>query len=260
LLLFLLKLTGLTAIIILYIITSCFISLFCRKRPARIKKLAKNLSFISRLVLGNLGIRANLINRDKYNPEDNYLILCNHLSYTDILIISSMLPSTFITSFEVKATKFLGGLSRTAGSIFVDRVNYSNIRKEISQIKDLISQGVQVVLFPEATSSDGETVLPFKSGLMECIYGSGKKILLCTLNYKRVNKSPVDKNNRDILYWYGDMTFFPHLTALLKSGSIYAEIDIIGEVEPSDFLSRKELSAFAHHKIKETYLKNRGLS
>ncbi len=256
-LLFPFKLIMLISIIIYYAVTSAFINILKKDRANRLIRLADNLSTVSKLALWNLGIKTKLKNSSNIDLEDNYLVLSNHLSYLDILVLSSALPSTFITSFEIKDTRFLGGLSKAAGSIFVDRVNYENIRLELSEIRDLLSKGVQVVLFPEATSSNGDTVLPFKSGLIECIFGSGKKILLITLNYRKVENNPVDNKNRDIIYWYDEMTFFPHLTALLKSGSIDVEIEITGILDPASYKSRKEISAESYSLIKESYLRNK---
>lgn len=243
----------LAMLIIYYLISSMVISMVFRDRKTKLKILSKNLSLTSKLTLFNLGIKVETINDTEIN--ESCLILSNHLSYLDILIIASRFPSTFITSFEVRNTKFLGTLSSFAGSIFVDRTNPGNIRNEINEIKGLLIDDIQMVLFPEATSSNGDTVLPFRSGLLECIANTEKKILLISLNYKKLNNRPISEQNRDLLCWYGDMPFFPHLTKLLMQGRILVYLSVIVNLSPSG--KRKEIANTAHRLIKETYLKRK---
>lgn len=256
-LLFPLKGLILGLIICLYLLNSFIIRIIIRNKTKRLKFLGKNLSIISKIALWNLGIKVNLKNHSNIKLTDKYLILSNHLSYLDILIISSLLPSSFITSKEVQETSFLGTLSSMAGSIFVDRQDYKNMRKEIDHIRAILKEALQMTLFPEATSSNGETVLPFKSSLLECIMGLEKKLLLISLKYKSINGNRINNENRDLLYWYDDMTFFPHLLNLLKQRRIETEITLLKIINSSDHNSRKELSLAAYNIIKEGYHSNR---
>src|SRR5437773_7774078 len=95
------------------------------------------------------------------------LLVCNHLSYLDIVVLSSIRPCIFVAKRDVRAWPLFGWLARAAGTIFVERNCRSAAAHEVARISSAIESGLLVVLFPEGTSSDGATVLPFKSSLLQ---------------------------------------------------------------------------------------------
>src|SRR5437764_10384856 len=97
----------------------------------------------------------------------NGLLVCNHLSYMDILVLSSLTPAVFVAKREVKSWPVFGWFARLAGTLFVDCERRTQVGKVTNQIESVLNEGVLTILFPEGTSSGGETVLPFKSSLLE---------------------------------------------------------------------------------------------
>lgn len=95
------------------------------------------------------------------------LLVSNHLSYLDIVVLSSIRPCVFVAKRDVASWPLFGWLAHAAGTIFVDRERRFSSPKVVNGIRDAIAGGSVVVLFPEGTSSDGSTVLPFKSALLE---------------------------------------------------------------------------------------------
>src|SRR5204862_3322826 len=95
------------------------------------------------------------------------LLVSNHLSYLDIVVLSSIRPCVFCAVRDVARWPLFGWLAHAAGTIFVDRERKFSSPKVVNSIRDAIAGGPVVVLFPEGTSSDGSKVLPFKSALVE---------------------------------------------------------------------------------------------
>src|SRR5262249_48814010 len=95
------------------------------------------------------------------------LLVCNHLSYLDIITLSALVPCAFVAKLEVRRWPIFGWLARAAGTIFVDRSHRSATERGVEQIREALESGLLVVLFPEGTSTDGNTVLPFKSSLLQ---------------------------------------------------------------------------------------------
>src|SRR6266516_4364517 len=95
------------------------------------------------------------------------LLVCNHLSYLDIIVLSSIRPCIFVAKRDVAGWPLFGWLARAGGTIFVDREHRLSSSAVVDLVQDAIASGSVVVLFPEGTSSDGTTVLPFKSTLLE---------------------------------------------------------------------------------------------
>src|SRR5262249_44353172 len=95
------------------------------------------------------------------------LLVSNHLSYVDILVLGSMTPSVFVAKSEVTNWPIFGWFARLAGTLFTHRERRTQVGPLTKQLQTLLDRGALVVLFAEGTSSDGRTVLPFKSALLE---------------------------------------------------------------------------------------------
>jgi 1-acyl-sn-glycerol-3-phosphate acyltransferase len=137
------------------------------------------------------------------------LLVCNHLSYLDIVVLSSIEPCVFVAKRDVAIWPLFGRLARAAGTIFVDREHRLAIEGVVDFVRDAISGGSLVVLFPEGTSSDGATVLPFKSALLESAVQLRCSVVTAAIEYALDDGSVAD----EVCYWR-DMTLVPHLLNL----------------------------------------------
>lgn len=225
---FFLKVFYITGLIFLYILVSFFVLVFSKTKNRK-KNLCLNCSYFTKLGLKFFGIKVKLIK--KYLPEKKpYLIVSNHLSYVDVLVISSFFPACFVSSVEISKDIFLGTLARLGGTLFVERRSKKRLLKDIDSISNALSNGMSVVLFPEGTSGNGETILPFKRTLFRSAIKSGTEVLPLCLRYVSIDGNPVNKENRDSVFWYGDMKFFPHFINLLKTKSIEVNLTVLKPV------------------------------
>jgi 1-acyl-sn-glycerol-3-phosphate acyltransferase len=246
--------------IFLYLLLYALISLVIMALPAgRARKRARltgNVMFFARLGLRVLGIRmlSRRLKRKCIRARAvNYLILANHLSYTDILVVGALMPSVFITSVELKRTFPLGMLAWLGGSIFVERRSPAGLKQEIKEIEQVLSEGTSVALFPEGTTSDGDTVKPFKNSLITAAITTGSSLLPVCLRYTKVNGHRVGTHNRDLVYYYGGTTFFEHLPRLLRLKSIDVECTVLQPISTHQYHSRKDLATRAHGMISAVY-------
>jgi len=137
------------------------------------------------------------------------LLVCNHLSYLDIVVLSSVQPCAFVAKRDVATWPLFGWLARAAGTIFVDRERRLRSSKVVGLIRNAIASGSVVVLFPEGTSSDGTTVLPFKSALLESAVQLRCPVAAGAVEYALNHGSVAD----EVCYWR-DMSLVPHLCNL----------------------------------------------
>jgi 1-acyl-sn-glycerol-3-phosphate acyltransferase len=214
--------------------------------------LIQQVSFYSKLLLKVLGIKTDFKNLQTHHQNQNYLVVSNHLSYLDVLVLASKIPACFVTSFEIKQTPFLGQLCSLAGCLFVDRKNRSGLKGEINELRDALKSGLNVIVFPEATSTDGSEVLRFKRPLFESSVATGKAILPMTINYQLISQEPVSLNNRDVVCWYGDMDFFPHFLTLLEQTEVKVEVILNAPFLP-EFLPTQELALKSHQLISSSF-------
>jgi len=150
------------------------------------------------------------------------LLVCNHLSYLDILVLGALAPAVFVAKREVKRWPIFGWFAALAGTVFLDRERRTRTGRTAAQIQSLLKSGQLVVLFPEGTSSDGKTVLPFKSSLLQAAKNTASPVSAGALKYELEDGDV----RQEVCYWK-DMTFFPHLLNLLTKGSIFARIELL---------------------------------
>lgn len=250
----LLKISETILFLIAYLFTSCLISIF--PVPGRVRRAmrTRTVSFFSNLALALLGIRVHVFDPERLRGNNGgCLVVSNHLSYLDVLIISSLLPSLFITSVELKRTPVLGTLARFGGCLFVERRNPSGLKREIRDIAGVLGQGFPVVLFPEGTTSNGDCVRQFKNPLFDAAVSAKSDILPFCLRYTKINGEPVSDGNRDAVFYYGGMSFFRHLPMLLSQKSVDVDVIPLRTITVNADASRKELAALAYDAICTAY-------
>jgi 1-acyl-sn-glycerol-3-phosphate acyltransferase len=196
------------------------------------------LQYSSRRVLG---IFKTSIQTSGSVPKSG-LLVSNHLSYVDILVLSSITPAIFVAKREVKSWPVFGWFAKMGGTLFVDRERRTRVGQTTNEIQSALDQGALVVLFPEGTSSNGETVLPFKSSLLEPATRQTNSLFAGLIQYE-IEDGDVGE---ELCYWK-DMTLVPHLINLLGKKTIHASVRFTQLREGST--DRKELARQLHSEI-----------
>lgn len=207
----------------------------------------------SKLGLYILGIHVNVCGKSVTKQIKPVLQVANHMSYLDVLILSSISPSLFITSVELQNTFFLGLMARLGGSLFVERRSKTKLLQEIDRIVSVLRNGSTITLFPEGTSSNGEKVLPFKGALFLTAKRSNVEIQPVCIKYLTINGKPVSSSNRDSVFYYGDIVFFPHILKLLLVKRIEVEVTYFDPIN-TDGKDRKELVDISYAKISSKFM------
>ncbi|MBX3023090.1 MAG: 1-acyl-sn-glycerol-3-phosphate acyltransferase [Bdellovibrionales bacterium] len=185
-----------------------------------------------RLGLKVLKVKVNYRGLENYASVPNALFVCNHLSYMDVLVIHARVPACFVTSREIRETPVLGQVCQVAGCLFVERRNKNNIHAEVSEISAGLREGLNVCIFPEATSTNGEQILRFRRPLYVAALDAPAAVLPICLNYHTVGGEPINQRTRDKICWYGDMDFVSHLWALAGSGGVNADLIFMPPIHP----------------------------
>ena len=167
------------------------------------------------------------------------LIVSNHTSYFDILVLSTASQVSFVAKAEVVNWPLFGTLAKLQETVFVERTRRAQTGEARDHIRDRLLEGDTLVLFPEGTSSDGNCVLPFKSALMGAVEAEiGKDengnvryvpVQPVSVSYVGLHGLPMGRENRPLFAWYGDMELVPHLWEALMTGPI----DVVIEFHPS---------------------------
>ncbi len=194
------------------------------------------------------GIRASLIGAPV--REESTLVASNHISYLDIPALASRLDAIFVAKADVSNWPGIGYLAKLAGTIFIDRET-SKSASHVDAVSGQLALSRSVIIFPEATSTEGDTVRPFKSSLFQAPFnlapGIHAAVQPVTISYVRnPDGRPLTAAERRAYAWVGDDTLVPHLWNILKREGVILEIRFHPAVEARAFGSRKALADYCH--------------
>lgn len=192
----------------------------------------------SRRSLTRVGIRAEHVGR----VPTRGMVVCNHLGYLDIGVIAISGPMVFVSKAEVARWPFMGSLARCAGTLFLRRDQRAHVAEIGGAFRPIVESGTVVAIFPEGTSSGGDSVLPFRSSLLEPAAAHGWPVTPACITYE-VTDGAVSE---DVAYWR-DMTFAPHLLNLLSKKAIVGRVEYGEPIE--GVADRKELARRLHAEV-----------
>jgi 1-acyl-sn-glycerol-3-phosphate acyltransferase len=209
--------------------------------------------FVSRL----LGVRLHITGA--VDPSRPALLVSNHVSWLDIVVLSAVAPLSFVAKAEVGTWPFISWLAKLQRTVFVDRTRRVAVKDKASEIGTRLAQGDTIVLFAEGTSGDGNKVLPFKSSLFSAVglapgESSRAVVQTVTLTYTHVHGLPILRHERPLIAWYGDMEMMGHIWRVLKMGPVDVQIRIGEPVSLTGMRDRKKLAAFSERRVRHHYI------
>jgi 1-acyl-sn-glycerol-3-phosphate acyltransferase len=157
------------------------------------------------------------------------LVVSNHVSWIDIVVLGGLMPLSFVAKSEVAGWPIIGTLARLQRAIFVDRARRSSTADIARAIGHRLVAGDTIVLFGEGTTGDGNRVLPFRPALLASVReamsaseGGSTPILVQPLSivYSGLDGLPLGRADRPSVAWYGDMSLLSHLRRLLSIGPV----------------------------------------
>jgi 1-acyl-sn-glycerol-3-phosphate acyltransferase len=177
-------------------------------------------------------------------PPPEGVLVSNHLSYLDILVLGARQPLVFISKHEVIHWPVFGALARRAGTLFIRRGVRTDVARIAKETPRIVHAGVPLAFFPEGTSSDGESVLPFHSPLLNPAVRHQWPVTPAAIRY---SLAPEDGDPREAVAYWGEMTFGTHLLGLMEKRRIdvlvqYGEPEAPGE-------DREELANRLHRRV-----------
>ena len=219
----------------------------------RRKAFTASVSFWSRLLLKLFNVKVNLVGFPK--DDRNHLVISNHLGFFDDFIIAGHMPTMFVTSVELREAPVLGLLSEFAGCVYVEARNASNISNEMKDIESALNQGFNVVLYPEAKTTNGERVIPFKKTLLMSCAQTEANLLPTVLNFRYVNGEPMSDKWRDIVFWYKKTPLLGVLWNASAIRSCIVDWEYIKEIKVDAVSDRREVALLAQTLVEEKYVK-----
>jgi len=182
-------------------------------------------------------------------PKPPFFLVCNHLGYADMAALRQAATGVFVAKSEVNDWPVAGTIIRNMGTVFINRKNRRDIPRAGRQIIERLDAGEGVIVFPEGTSTKGETVLPFNSSFLQFAAESNVPVSYAALTYRTPDGEPPASN---YVCWWEHISFFAHLWRLFTL-SEYTAIVTFGE-EPITNNDRKALAAELRQKVAEKFI------
>ena len=173
------------------------------------------------------------------------LFLSNHLSWLDILTLASASGTAFVAKSELKRVPLVGFLCKLNRTIFVERQSRLAVGGQVDAVRDALAQGHPVTLFPEGTTGDGATLLPFKTAMLDVLDPPPGEVRVqpVLLDYSRAT--------RDIV-WIGEESGLDNaLRILARPGHIPLTVRFLEPFRPGEHPGRKAVAAEARRRMEQ---------
>ena len=193
-----------------------------------------------------LGLHVRVIGAQAKRLDGRAVVFAsNHSSWLDILTLGGVLEGCFIAKEEVGRWPVISTVARLGRTVFVSR-RASSTGRERDDMRERLSAGDSLILFPEGTSSDGSRVLPFRSVFFSVAEarrdGARPLVQPVSVVYDQLGGLPMGRASRPVFAWYGDMDLGSHFWRLAQHRGLRATILLHPPVDPAAYASRKELS------------------
>ena len=119
----------------------------------------------ARSMLGHLGVELQLGGTPP--PTGPMLLVANHISWLDILVLHAARHCRFVSKSEVKHWPLVGLLATAGGTLYIERESRRDAMRVVHHMAQALRDGDILAVFPEGTTGDGTAVLPFHANLLQ---------------------------------------------------------------------------------------------
>ncbi|MEP6786640.1 MAG: lysophospholipid acyltransferase family protein [Sphingomonadales bacterium] len=197
-----------------------------------------------RLFLGAAGrVSGARVTRVGTPLRRDVVFISNHISWIDILAIAGSSGSAFVAKAELRAAPVVGWLCTLNRTVFVSREDRMGVAEQINRLKDALTEAWSVTIFPEGTTTDGRSLLPFKSPLLRVLEPPPPGVMVqpLVLDYGEVGPE---------IGWIGsELGQYNALRVLARPGSFPVRTIYLEPFHPRDFPGRKAIAAEARARI-----------
>lgn len=173
------------------------------------------------------------------------LFVSNHISWLDTIILNHAKPLSFIARHDLVEWPFIGTFTQRMASVYINRSNKFHAYRSLPRIEERLNEGRSVSVFPESTTSDGRSVLPFYPMFYEAAVRCGLPVQPVAIRYFDASGKPsVDPA------FIGEDSFAETLERIFLMDKVYAELTFLEPLD-SRIHDRKALCRLSRERIVE---------
>ncbi|HEY9193013.1 MAG TPA: lysophospholipid acyltransferase family protein [Methyloversatilis sp.] len=180
-------------------------------------------------------------------PRPGQLLVSNHISWVDVFVINAISPLGFVCKDEVRSWPVLGWLVARNDTVFIRRSSRSSAGEVRRQLVGSLACGRSVMVFPEGTTTDGRSMLPFRAALFQAAIDAGRPVKPVRLSYLAHTGELSDATT-----FIGDTTFWQSVCRIARAPRTVARVELLPAV-PTGGQTRRDLAQTAHVRISGQY-------
>jgi 1-acyl-sn-glycerol-3-phosphate acyltransferase len=195
----------------------------------------------SRQLLGILGIRIE--SGDGLSSVEGGLLVGNHISFIDIFVINALLPCAFVAKSEVRQWPLIGWLSRQTDTVFIERGSRKAAHRTHQQMRHAFDAGLRLAIFPEGTTTAGDTLLPFHGALFQSAIDAAVPVHAIALSYHDAAGA-----RSEAPAYIDDISLIECLMRVLQTGGLVARVTLAASYLPP-LQDRRHMAHRAHQAV-----------
>ncbi|MFS2111185.1 lysophospholipid acyltransferase family protein [Sphingomonas sp. Sphisp140] len=192
------------------------------------------------------------VNRIGTHLKRDVFYISNHLSWIDILALGGASGTAFIAKAEIQSSPVVGWLAGLNRTVYVKRENRLGVAEQINELRDALAETWAITVFPEGTTTDGKSLLPFKTPMLRVLEPPPPGVMVqpVMLYYGAA---------ADDICWIGQETGLNNAKRILsRKGSFRLDVHFLEPFHPRDFPGRKVIAAESRRRIEEALVKTLG--
>ncbi|PVX31252.1 1-acyl-sn-glycerol-3-phosphate acyltransferase [Sphingomonas pokkalii] len=176
----------------------------------------------------------------------------NHLSWIDILALGGASGTAFVAKAEIGASPLVGWLAGLNRTVYVKRENRMGVAEQINQLRDALAETWAVTVFPEGTTTDGKSLLPFKTPMLRVLEPPPPGVMVqpVMLDYGAAGED---------IAWIGQERGLNNAKRVLARRQRFRlRVHFLEPFDPRDFPGRKAIAAESRRRIEEAMVRALG--
>jgi 1-acyl-sn-glycerol-3-phosphate acyltransferase len=192
-----------------------------------------------------------IVHNDEARLDAGALVVGNHISWIDIYVINAWRPTPFVSKAEIRKWPVVGWLAFKLDTVFVQREKRSDAKRIMHELAARLQNGELMCVFPEGTTTDGQTLLPFHANMFQAAVSASCPVQPVCLMYE---------DARGVLStapaYIGDMSLNDSLNACLRAAPLTAHLYVCDPLAPG--ADRRLLASEAQASVQAALDRMRG--
>jgi lyso-ornithine lipid O-acyltransferase len=196
------------------------------------------LRFAARISGAKVKVHGTHLKRDVF-------YIANHVSWLDILSLAGACGTAFVAKAELENAPIVGWLSKINRTVFVKREARMSVANQINALKEALADNWAVTVFPEGTTTDGQSLLPFKTSMLSVLEPPPPGVMVqpVLIDYGSV---------AEWIGWIGEEGGLNNAKRVLsRKGTFPLHIHFLEPFSPAEYVGRKAIGIESRRRIEE---------